>query len=103
MRSAGLIAGHHSCGDNTEIMKDFVDIGLQVFHPLQPEAMDIVKIKKEFGKDLTFRGGIGTQGDMVFGTPEQARKAVRDAVKVLSKGGGKISFACPKRLADGLR
>ena len=88
VRSAGMVTGHHSCGDNTELMGDFVDLGLQVFHPLQPEAMDIARIKREFGKHLTFRGGIGTQGNIVFGTPQQARQVVRDAVKILSVGGG---------------
>ena len=84
VRLAGKVTGHHSCGDNTEIMGDFVDIGLQVFHPLQPEAMNIRSIKKEFGQDLTFRGGIGTQGAIVFGSPDQARTEVREAVKILS-------------------
>lgn len=88
VRLAGKIVMHHTCGDNTEIMADLIDIGLQVFHPLQPEAMDICYSKREFGKYLTFRGGIGTQGDIVFGTPRQARQEVRRAVKILSKGGG---------------
>ena len=88
VRAAGKIVGHHSCGDNTDLMGDFVDIGLQVFHPLQPEAMDIRRIKREFGKDLTFRGGIGTQGPLVFGSPEEARSDARESVRVLAEGGG---------------
>lgn len=88
VRLAGKVVGHHSCGDNTEIMGDLIDIGLQVFHPLQPEAMDIRRAKKNFGRDLTFRGGIGTQGVIVFGTPEQACTEVREAVRTLSEGGG---------------
>jgi hypothetical protein len=55
---------------------------------LQPEAMDIRQVKREFGKDLTFRGGIGTQRIIVFGTPAQARAEVLDAVRVLSEDGG---------------
>ncbi len=88
VRRAGKIAGHHSCGDNTVIMGDFIDIGLQVFHPLQPEAMDIRKIKREFGRDLAFRGGIGTQGKLVSGTPLEAADEVSRAVDVLAEGGG---------------
>jgi len=88
VRSANKVVGHHSCGNNTEIMADFVDIGLQVFHPLQPEAMNIREIKKEFGKDLSFRGGIGTQGAIALGTPEEARREIREAVEILCKGGG---------------
>lgn len=88
VRRAGKVVGHHSCGDNASILRDLVDIGLQVFHPLQPEAMDIRRIKREFGRDLAFRGGIGTQGALVFGTPDQARAEVHQAVQILSEGGG---------------
>ena len=88
VRAAGKVVMHHSCGDNTKLMADFVDLGLQVFHPLQPEAMDIATIKREFGKHLTFRGGIGTQGDIVFGTPADARAEVRRSVEILARDGG---------------
>lgn len=88
VRGADKIVGHHSCGDNTELFGDLIDIGLQVFHPLQPESMDIARIKREFGRDLTFRGGIGTQRAIVFGTPKEARMEVRKAVQILADGGG---------------
>ncbi len=88
VRLAGKVVGQHSCGDNTELMSDYVDIGLQIFHPLQPEAMDIVKMKNEYGKDLTFRGGISTQRAIPFGTPQEAREEVRNAVRILSRNGG---------------
>ena len=99
VRMAGKVVGHHSCGDNTGLMADFVDIGLQVFHPLQSEAMDIRAIKREFGKSLTFRGGIGTQGPIVFGTPDDARRAVRESVRILSEGGGYL-FETSKPLPE---
>ena len=88
VRRAGKVVGKHSCGDNTELMGDFVDIGLQIFHPLQPDAMDIKTIKREFGKDLAFRGGISTQGAIPFGTPQEAREEIRESVKILCDGGG---------------
>jgi len=94
VRDAGLVAGAHSCGDNTEIMGDFVDIGLQVFHPLQSECMDIRKIKREFGQDLSFRGGIGVQGALVYGAPDQVRMEVLNAAKILSAGGGYLMESC---------
>lgn len=58
---------------------DFVDIGLQIFHPLQPEAMDIRRMKRQFGRHLTFRGGIGTHGAVTSGTPDQAPAELRRA------------------------
>jgi len=50
--------------------------------------MDIFAIKRDYGKHLTFRGGIGTQGAVTSGTPEEAQREVRSAVEILSCGGG---------------
>jgi len=94
VHTAGLVVGAHSCGDNTAIMRDYVEIGLQVFHPLQPECMDIAAIKREYGRDLTFRGGIGVQGGVVHGTPDQVRREVLSAAEILSAGGGYLLEPC---------
>ena len=94
VRRAGKVVGAHSCGDNTPIMRDFIEMGLQVFHPLQPEAMDIVAIKREYGKDLTFRGGIGVQGRLVHGKPRDAAAEVVEATRILSQGGGDLIEPC---------
>ncbi|MBN1555178.1 MAG: hypothetical protein JXA11_10570 [Phycisphaerae bacterium] len=94
VRDAGLVVGAHSCGDNTAILGDYIDIGLQMFHPLQPECMDIAAVKREFGEHLTFRGGIGTQGAAAHGSPDDARRAVMQAVKILSENGGYLLESC---------
>ena len=94
VHAAGLVVGAHSCGDNTAIMRDYIEIGLQVFHPLQPECMDITTIKREYGRDLTFRGGIGVQGSVVHGTPDQVRREVLTAAKILSAAGGYLLEPC---------
>ena len=41
--------------------QDSCGIGLDVLHPIQPEAMDIFELKTTFGADLTFQGGVFTQ------------------------------------------
>ena len=40
-RAADLVVMMHSCGNIIEILPDLIEIGLQVVHPLQPEAMDV--------------------------------------------------------------
>jgi len=52
--------------------------------------MDLAYLKKEFGKDLVFWGGIETQDVLPFGTPEQVRELARDTIRVLGKGGRHI-------------
>ena len=81
---------HHSCGNIVPIIPDLIDIGLDILHPIQPEAMDVKMLKREFGKSLTLCGGVRTQDLLPFGTPDEVRKEVRRLKKELGKGGGYI-------------
>ena len=90
VRDAGKIVTIHSCGDHSEIFGDMIDMGLQVFNPAQPEANDLPVLKKQYGKDLTFEGGIGTQVTLSLGTPDQVREEVRRCRLVLGSDGGLI-------------
>ena len=80
----------HSCGNVYEIIGDLIDIGLDILHPIQPEAMNIFKLKKEFGKDITFQGGLKTQTLLPFGTEDEIKKEVRILKERMGKGGGYI-------------
>jgi uroporphyrinogen decarboxylase len=88
-RALGLVVSIHSCGNITEILPDLVDIGVQVVHPLQPEAMDVERCRREFGRDLTFWGGLGSQSTLPRGSPEEVRREVRSRLE-LFRGGGYI-------------
>ncbi len=86
----GLKTLLHSCGNVREIVPDLIDIGLDVLHPIQPEAMDVYELKREFGRDITFWGGISTQHTLPHGTPDEVRAEVRDKRERLGAGGGYI-------------
>lgn len=86
-RDAGLIVMIHSCGNITDILPDLIEIGVQVVHPLQPEAMDVAYCQREFGRDLSFWGGLGSQSTLPKGTPEDCRREVRDRLKLFERGG----------------
>ena len=81
---------HHSCGNNHPIIADFVDIGLDILHPIQPEAMDIFRLKREFGRHLSFCGGISTQGLLRCGSVDQVRAEIKRLKEQMGKGGGYI-------------
>jgi len=87
---AGKIVSIHSCGDNSEILGDMIDMGLQIFNPSQPEANDLPALKKKYGNNLTFEGGIGTQVTLPFGTPEEVREEIRRCRNILGENGGLI-------------
>jgi len=86
----GRIVFHHSDGYIYPIIKDMIEMGCDVLHPVQPEAMDIFRLKKEFGKNLTFCGGIRTQDLLVRGTPGEIRAEVRKLKREMGRGGGYI-------------
>lgn len=90
VHAAGHPVSIHSCGDITEIIPDLIEIGVNMITPLQAEALDFRFLKKEYGRDLTFWGGISTQKTLPFGTPEDVRKEIRQTLKILGKGGGYI-------------
>jgi len=90
VRQAGLPVSVHSCGDITEIIPDLIEIGVSMITPLQAEALDFKFLKREYGRDLTFWGGVSTQKTFPYGTPDEVRAEVRERIRVLGKGGGYI-------------
>ena len=78
----------HSCGNIIEYLPDLINIGLKIMEPTQP-CMDLGNLKKEFGKDLIFFGGIDTQV-LPYITTEETKKLTQDTIRILGKGGGYI-------------
>jgi uroporphyrinogen-III decarboxylase len=52
--------------------------------------MDLVQLKREFGRNLCFWGSIDEQYTLPFGTPDQVRAEVIDRLQTLGKDGGLI-------------
>jgi uroporphyrinogen decarboxylase len=86
----GRAVFHHSCGSFLPVIPDLIEIGLDILHPIQPEAMDVLALKREFGRDLTFCGGLGTQRLLPLGSPEEVRREVRRLKQQLGRGGGYV-------------
>jgi len=81
---------YHSCGNCETILDDLIEIGLDVLNPIQPTAMDPMKIKKRYGKRLALFGGLCVQHVMPRGNPDEVRKAVLNLKAGCGKGGGYI-------------
>ena len=90
-RAYGLATMLHTCGHVTPVIPDLIELGLDILHPIQPEAMDILCLKREFGRDITFCGGISTQRLLPFGTAQEVRDEVRWTVDAMAQGGGYIA------------
>jgi len=88
-KDAGLPVAMHSCGAITEFIPTLIELGLDILNPVQP-CMDQKFLKKEYGKDLIFWGGIDTQVLLPFGTREEVKKGTLEVMETLGKGGGLI-------------
>lgn len=90
VKKHGLFVAQHSCGDNSELFKDLIDMGLDIYNTFQPEIYNIEKFKKEFGNYLTIYGGISTQGILSKGNPKEVEKEIRKMMGLLGYNGGYI-------------
>ncbi len=80
----------HSCGYIEPIIPDFIELGLDILNPIQPETMDPVKIKQLYGDRLALWGGIGLQRTMTAPDPHAVRGAARYLLSQWSENGGAI-------------
>jgi uroporphyrinogen decarboxylase len=90
VKQAGKAVLIHSCGRVQELFPELIEIGLDVFNPFQPEVMDCREIKRQFGRDLCFYGGVSIQRLLPRGTPQEVRDEVRRLMDDVGRGGGFI-------------
>jgi uroporphyrinogen decarboxylase len=81
---------YHSDGNIAQIVGELVAAGVDILNPLQPECLDIDRIHRRYGHQLTFDGCIGTQSTMPFGTPTEVRRRVKQVIDNYGREGGLI-------------
>jgi uroporphyrinogen decarboxylase len=83
----------HSDGAMSIFIPDLIEVGIDILNPVQISCngMDPGRIKKEFGKDLSFWGaGIDTQYVLPFGTVKEVKENVKRNIDAMRKDGGFI-------------
>lgn len=81
----------HSCGSVYELLPYLIDAGLDVLNPVQTTTanMEPEKLKKEFGKYITFwGGGCNTRDVLTDKTPAEVKEDVKRRIEIFGKGGG---------------
>ena len=92
----------HTCGSVRELLPDLIEAGLDILNPVQFTAarMDLVELKRDFGRDLTFwGGGVDTQSILNNGSPEEVSDQVKRIIDILAPGGGFV-FAPVHNIQD---
>ncbi|MFH0963784.1 MAG: uroporphyrinogen decarboxylase family protein [Planctomycetota bacterium] len=85
-----IVVMFHSDGAIEPLIRDLIDVGIDVLNPVQPECMEPGDIKRRFGHELCFYGTVGTQTTMPFGTPEEVKRVVTERIRTVGRGGGLI-------------
>ncbi len=93
-----ILIQYHSCGFVTPLIGDFIEAGIDIFNPVQPECMDFSELHEAFGDRVSFSGTIGTQTTMPFGTPEQVRELTFRNLDIAGGKGGLL--CCPTHLLE---
>ncbi len=82
----------HSCGSVRELIPDFIEMGVDVLNSLQPKAagMDSLALKREFGSEIVFHGGLDIQHGGITGSVREAEEEARRRIDAFAPGGGYI-------------
>jgi uroporphyrinogen decarboxylase len=82
----------HSCGSVRSLIPSLISIGVDVLDPVQVAAagMDPAALKRDFGSQVAFSGGVDEQDLLPRGTREEIREYVYRLLEVMMPGGGFI-------------
>ena len=93
----------HSCGSIYELIPDLIDAGVDILNPVQTQTanMEPERLKKEFGKYVTFwGGGCDTQQILAKATPGKVKDDVKRRIEIFAKDGGFVFNQIHNVLAD---
>jgi hypothetical protein len=82
----GIKVIYHSEGDVTPVLSDIVGAGADGINPLEPDILNIKRIREEF-PDLVFWGGIDNNELLCRGTVEEVEQAVKNLVRTAGGSG----------------
>ena len=80
----------HCDGAVAPILDDWIEVGLEVFNPVQPNVPghEPEDLKRKFGDRLSFWGAIDQQQLLPQGTAEEIEADVAEKIRILGEGGG---------------
>jgi len=75
----------HSDGNIMPVLDDLLTLGMNAIHPIEPGPMDLVEVKKRYGKRVCLVGNVSVDL-LCTGTPSEVRAAVRECMRVGKPG-----------------
>ena len=95
-KQANVYSFFHTDGASRDFIPDLIEIGVDILNPIQwvCPGMERTGLKKDFGNDLIFHGGVENQNTLPFGKPVDVRNEVIACFETLGVGGGYICAPC---------
>jgi uroporphyrinogen decarboxylase len=83
---------YHTDGAVRSLIPELIEMGVDVLNPIQPgvAGMEPAALKRDFGAQLSFHGGVDIVGLLPKGSAEDVRRAARQLAKDLGQDGGYI-------------
>lgn len=85
-----LIIIMHSDGAVAPLLDDFIEIGVDVYNPVQPNVYgsDPQELKEKYGEYISFFGGIDQQELLPSGDIKRIRSEIRKRISILGENRG---------------
>ncbi len=93
LHANGLDFWLHTCGNNTELMDDLIEVGIDAIHPIQVGTMDDAQIARDYGGHIAFWIGMDVQQLLPFGTPDEVRAGCYERMKTFYRPDGGLILA----------
>jgi uroporphyrinogen decarboxylase len=86
----------HTDGAARAFVPDLIECGIDLLNPIQHicPGMDRAALKRDFGAQLIFHGGVENQKVLPFGSTDDVRREVVACLQTLGAGGGYIPSSC---------
>jgi uroporphyrinogen decarboxylase len=78
---------YHSDGNILPLMEDIIGLGVKGVANVEPAAIDIEQLKRDFGNRITIVGNIDLNYTLSNGTPEETEEEVQRRIKAIGPGG----------------
>lgn len=93
-----ILIEYHSCGYVEPLIPHFIECGIDILNPVQPESMNFSKLYDLYSNQISFKGTIGTQTTMPFGTTSDVENIIKENLDYVGSQGG--LFICPTHMIE---